>query len=210
MAAYALLLPMDMRDEQRAWLAKVLELSGLAPTALAQKAGLAPTTLTRFLNNPEHATALSARTVSAVEKSTGLRFGEQARPATLRESEAEPFRVDSDLLSEMVRAAAAGANGIDPWRLRSRALEAAGYLPNDILIVNLNARPETGDVVCAQIYDWTRGRADTVFRVFEPPSLVSATLDPALRRPFFVDNESVVIRGVVVASVRPRQARAVA
>ena len=52
---------MDPREDQRAWLARVIAETGIAPTTLAIKAGLAPTTLTRFLNNPEHATALSAR-----------------------------------------------------------------------------------------------------------------------------------------------------
>jgi len=84
---------MDVRDEQRGWLAKVIEATGIAPTTLAQRAGLAPTTLTRFLNSPEHASALSGRTISAVEKLTGIRYGAwpELRPALLREDDAAPY-----------------------------------------------------------------------------------------------------------------------
>jgi hypothetical protein len=200
---------MDPREEQRAWLQELLARTREAPTALAVKAGLAPTTLTRFLNNPEHATALSARTISAVEKATGVRFGAFPAPA-LREREAEPFAYDhgAEPIDAMVRAAVRETNGIDPWTLRSRALEAAGYLPGDILIVDLNGDPKTGDVVCAQIYDWARGKAETIFRLWEPPLLVSATFEPGLRKAHIVDQQNVIIKGVVVASIRARQARA--
>jgi hypothetical protein len=209
MAACALLRAMDPRDEQRAWLLDLLAQTREAPTALAQRAGLAPTTLTRFLNNPQHATALSARTISAVEKAAGVRFG-ASPPAALRDSEADPFAYEASeaSISSIVRAAVGSANGIDPWTLRSRALEAAGFLPGDILIVDLNADPKPGDVVCAQVYEWARGKAETVFRVWEPPSLVSATFDPTLRKPLFVDHNNVTIKGVVIASIRTRQARA--
>lgn len=200
---------MDPRDEQRAWLTNLLERSGEAPTSLAIRAGLAPTTLTRFLNNPQHATALSARTISAVEKATGARFG-VANSGALKEREAEPFLHEGEeggVLSAMVGAVTGKANGLDPWVLKSRAVEAAGYLPGDIMIVDLNADPRPSDVVCAQVYEWGRGKAETVFRIWEPPSLVTATYDPALRKPLMVDHQNVLIRGVVVASLRPRQAR---
>lgn len=210
MAVCALSRAMDPKDEQRAWLVKVLAQTNEAPTGLAMRAGLAPTTLTRFLNNPQHATALSARTISAVENATGVRFRGGSPLAQLRESEAEPFQhgPDTSPVARMVEAATGRANGVDPWRLKSRAIEAAGYLPGDILIVDLNADPSPGDVVCAQIYEWGRGQAETVFRVYEPPALVSATADATLRKPYIVDGDRVVIKGVVIAAVRPRLMRA--
>jgi SOS-response transcriptional repressor LexA len=89
--------------------------------------------------------------------------------------------------------------------LRSRSLESAGYMPGDILMVDLNGRPEPGDVVCAQIYDRS-GKAETIFRIYEHPFLVAATLDGRLMKPHLVDNDRVVIRGVVIASLRERRA----
>jgi SOS-response transcriptional repressor LexA len=205
MGACALLRAMDPRDEQRQWLAKLLAATNEAPTALALRAGLAPTTLTRFLNNPEHATALSARTISLLEKATGLRYG-SAMPQLLREREAEPYKFDeaADIVGDMVASVVGRANGVDPWLLRSRALEAAGYKDGDVLIVDLNAAAKPGDVVCAQVYEWSKGKAETVFRIWEPPALVSATHDASLRRPLIVDQDKIMIRGVVIASVRRR------
>lgn len=205
------LLMVDPADEQRAWLKGVLAKTALAPTALAQKAGLSQPTLTRFLNDPEATHALSARTIAAVERASGMRYGPDPRPTGFRESEAAPFDVrKSPKGLDFVAQSIGAANGIDPWVLRSRALEGAGYLPGDVLIVDLNSDPKGGDVVCAQVYDWARSRAETVFRIYEPPYLVAATLDEALRRPFPVDNNTVFVKGVVITMIRLRQSRAVA
>jgi hypothetical protein len=59
--------------------------------------------------------------------------------------------------------------------------------------------------VCAQVYDMG-GRAKTVFRIFEHPFLVAASIDPSLHRPLLIDNRAIMVRGVVVASMRPRRA----
>ncbi|MGH6907913.1 MAG: hypothetical protein ACREDX_08660, partial [Aestuariivirga sp.] len=93
---------------------------------------------------------------------------------------------------------------IDAWTLNSRALEGAGYRPGDILLVALDETPAAGDVVCAQIYDWVKAKAETVFRIFQPPYLVAATSDPQLMRPHLVDDAAVAIKGVVLQSLRGR------
>src|SRR5947209_1043302 len=59
-------------------------------------------------------------------------------------------------------------------------------------------RPEAGGAVGAQVYDWRRAAAETVMRLYEPPYLVAASLDEGLRRPLVVDNEQVIIKGVVL------------
>lgn len=207
-AAFMFLRMADPRDEQRAWLRGVLAQTGLAPTALAQKAKVAQPTITTFLNKPDVSHALSARTISKIEAATGLRYGPDPRPAGFRESEATPFESPkgNDELA-FLDGVGSGANGIDKWMLRSRALETAGYQPGDVLIVDLNREPRPGDVVCAQLYDWARAKAETVFRLWEPPYLAPATHDAALRKIFVVDNENVIIKGVVIASVRGRLAR---
>lgn len=199
----------DPRDQQRAWLQQVLDKTQLAPYALARKASLAPQTLTEFLNNPEKSHMLSGRTIAKLEDAVGMRYGPEPRAQGMRESEAEPYH-SHPLTTEddFVRAAISGRNAMAPWRLASRAIEAAGYLPGDILVVDLNLGPRAGDVVCAQLYDWNGAKAETVFRIWEPPGyLVAATTDPKLRRIFVVDNENVAVKGVVVATIRPRQSR---
>jgi len=37
-----------------------------------------------------------------------------------------------------------------------------------------------------------------VMRLYEPPYLAAASLDEGLRRPFVVDNEQIIIKGVVL------------
>lgn len=200
---------MGLREEQIEWLGRVLSQTGLTRHGLAVKAEIPPPTLSMFVS-PRAKHNLSSGNVRKIERATGLRFGAGESHLVARENEAEPYRAESDAdpFGAIVAAAVGGANHLAPWRLASRALEAAGYLPGDALIVDLNAAAEPGDVVCAQRYNWRAMTAETVFRIFEPPAtLVSATLDPALRRPILVDDEHVKIKGVVVASVRPRQAR---
>lgn len=130
-----------------------------------------------------------------------------AAPRGLAENEATPYVADDEDSSTAAAIAAVkgGRNGVDAWILQARALEHAGYLPGDVLMVDLNSEPHDGDVVCAQIYD-LRGRAETVFRIFERPYLVAATLDRTHFKPIYVD-ERVSIRGVVINLIRPRLSR---
>jgi len=149
--------------EQRAWLQAAVEASGLSPTALARKAGVAQTTVTRLLNNRAPVHALNAHSLASIERASGVPFGAptpQRRPAALVEREAEAFQPDAAApYTAIVRSATQALNAIDPWILRSRALDTANIVPGDILLV---------------------------------------------------DNDKVMIRGVVVATIRPRTGRAAA
>ena len=213
MARFANVIHMQdrLREEQRAWLRTVIQKTGLSPTQLAAKAGVAQPTITRFLNSPNVSHNLTARTISAVERAVGMRYGPNPKDAGFNESDGEPYRY-SDCAKELsfLEDAFGKANGKDAWTLKTKAIEAAGYLPGDVLIVDLNETPAPGDVVCAQIYDWSRSRAETVFRLWEPPYLQVATYEKSLRKIFVVDNQNVIIRGVVVASARGRIGRVAA
>jgi transcriptional regulator with XRE-family HTH domain len=91
----------------------------------------------------------------------------------------------------------------DFWEIRGRALDLAGLLPGDVVAVDLRQSEfKAGDVVCAQIYDWQKGSATTVFRVYEPPYLIALSTDPQHRKPVLVDGEQVLLKGRVVASFR--------
>ncbi|HHY49525.1 MAG TPA: hypothetical protein GYA10_07245 [Alphaproteobacteria bacterium] len=198
------------RRKQLAWIRATLETNGWTPTRLAREAGISQSTLAKFLGDPLNAAHLSLRSVERIARVSPLApYATEPLPGRgFAESDAQPYDAAGadDIVARAVAAAKAGRNHVDPWVLRSRALEAAGYLPGDVLIVDLNARPEDGDVVCAQVYD-RRGNAETVFRVLERPFLVAAMLDRRPTRPLLVDDDQVVVRGVVVASVRPRQSR---
>lgn len=200
----------DIRAEQRAWLQLVLEQTKKSGSALAKAAGLAQTTVTNFLNDPDYPHALSSRTIDALERASRMKFGGMPRVSGMDETEAAPFggEPSSDLVADAVKRLIGASNTRAPWRLISKAIEAAGYLPGDVLIVDLSIAALPGDVVCAQVYHRRRFTAETVFRVFEPPYLLAKTFDRAASPLLAVDNENVIVKGVVVASIRPRQARA--
>lgn len=201
---------MSNDTSHRAYLLRVMERTGLTQTQLANRAGLDPSTLSRFLSEEREGHTLRASTLRKIEVATGVMLSEAPEaPATpgFSESEAAPLQVEtaSPLQKIIAILAAAGAN-IDPWTLHSPALEGAGYRRGDTLLVSLGETPAAGDIVCAQIYDWARGRAETVFRIFQPPYLVAATSDPRFLRPHLVDDGKVIIKGVVVQTIRGRGA----
>jgi hypothetical protein len=202
------------KDELRTWLNGVLARTGETPSALARRAGLATTTLTRFLNDPD-ANMLGMRSVAKIAHVSGVEPiglprlpSGQSNVSGLSDVEGSPYLAEefTTAVDRAVEALIAGRNATDPWVLKTRAIEAAGYLPGDIVIVDLNRAPKARDIVCAQDYRWADS-AETIFRIYEPPFLVAACLDPALqeqlRRPLVVDNDCVVIKGVVTDLVRP-------
>lgn len=122
--------------------------------------------------------------------------------AQLSEPEATFISEDAAMLQPVF----SPGDGEGCWRLMSRAVELAGYLPGDLLLVSQKVSPLAGDVVCAQIYDGQTDSAETVFRVYEPPFIITRTMDPAhSQKPRIVDNERVVIWGTVIRSFRERK-----
>jgi transcriptional regulator with XRE-family HTH domain len=170
-------------------------------TRVATEAGLSPSTLSRLLKG---ISAPNASTITKLQKYSGISFfgGGPSAPLTFRglAEDAVPFDAKSadPAVSAAIKALIGGRKAADPWTMRTRALERIGYLPGDIVIVDLGRLPEAGDAVCAQVYDWRRAAAETVMRVYEPPYLVAASLDEGLRRPLVVDNDQVVIKGVLL------------
>ena len=72
------------------------------------------------------------------------------------------------------------------------------------MIVDQAVTPRDGDVVCAQV-EQELG-AQTIFRLYRRPWLVTAGLDPMGPRPDFVDGERVRVVGVMTGLVRARAA----
>lgn len=198
----------NIRRQQLDWINFILRAKGWKVAELARRTKVNPSTYAKFRNDPENKAQLEPSTIMLIEEATGIKAYENSligKPRGIAETESSRYEAEPlDIVSNAVRALAGERNGIDPWILRSRCLEVAGYLPGDVLMVDFNSRPQVGDVVCAQVYD-RNGKAETVFRIFEDPFLVAATLDRALFKPLLIDNDRVVVRGVVVASFRERR-----
>lgn len=176
---------------------------------LARRTGVNASTFAKFRNDPDNKAKLEPATIRLIEEAAGIKAYENSLHAKARGlAEAESARYEAEPLEVVdgaVQALKGTRNGVDPWILRSRCLEVAGYMPGDVLMVDLNARPQPGDVVCAQVYD-RNGKAETVFRIFEDPFLVAVSFDRSLFKPLLIDNDRVVVRGVVIASFRERRA----
>lgn len=112
---------------------------------------------------------------------------------------------NDSVVKHMIEFALKGRPNAAPWVLKTRALESAGYLAGDIIISDQAIAPNAGDAVVAQVYDVRSGTAETVFRLFEAPYLIAASSDPALRKPLLVDNERVIVLGVITQSFRSRR-----
>jgi len=200
-----------LRDAQRRYLEIVRARTGLSYSEIGRRSHVSPSTITRFVNAPDYEGTLATLTISQIAEASGVPATAAALGTSLdgvAEGEAEPYVAapGGSAIEQALEALRRGRNGADPWVLRTRAIEDAGYLPGDLVIVDLNATAVAGDAVCAQVYDWDKMRAETVFRIFEEPYLVGASRDPVFRKPMLVDNKSVVIKGVLTDLLRPRRA----
>lgn len=123
-------------------------------------------------------------------------------------AEASPFDPASDndqLTGKMVELALRGRNNAQAWLLQTRALEGAGYLPGDIVITDSSASFRAGDAVAAQVVDARSGTAETVFRLIEPPYLISLSHEMQFRKPVLIDNDRVIVIGAITQSFRGRR-----
>ena len=171
--------------------------------ALALIAGVNPANVQRPLSK-NFKGKFGTDTIAAIAAAAKLRPMEYPNSRTgFAEPEAVPFvfdqkpnAIDSNV-DRAVRELTRGRNGRDPWVIQSHSLELMGLFPGDIVIVDLNLQPKPGNIVCAQLYQWSSMKADTVFRVYTPPYLVTHSVRDGYTAPLLVDDKNVVIRGVV-------------
>jgi transcriptional regulator with XRE-family HTH domain len=198
---------MSQTEDQHAFIDLVLAKTGWSQTDLAHRAGLDPSTLSRFLNKGRDGHALRPSSIQRVSNAAGIPYGDlmPRQPEGLNESEADPYVYETpNSQAAAIRALCVNRENVDAWTLNSRAIEGAGYKPGDILLVGLGETPLAGDVVCAQVYDWAKGRAETIFRIYQPPALVASTSDASLLRPYLISDTSVAIKGIVLHVLRSR------
>lgn len=200
----------ELQDHVRAWLKRILDETGLSASALARKIGTSTTTITRLLNDPTHKAVLSHRTIDAIVRVTGLSGPYPSRIERLVQKEdidaiMLPKETGDTRVDDAIRYLCQTESALVPWRLNTHALEGLGYLPGDVMIVDMNATAETGDVVVAQLY---AQNTRTVFRQYVKPFLTAEACDRVARQPILVDEMNAQIRGVVVATFRSRRGHA--
>lgn len=202
----------NIQDRQRIWLLEVLDKVKLKPSPFAIGAGVSDTTITRLLNDKSYAGTLAPETIERIKDTYKVpgpeEFASSRRSTLIGLSEAVRFdiRREGGALAGIVQAILRGRTDVDAWRLKTEALENAGYLPGDIVFVeqlreDQHARPQ--DAVCSQVVDYQHGAAETVWRVYDPPFLVAAAHDRTAYKPILVDGDRVKIAGVIRESFRP-------
>ena len=201
---------MQTQRETKQWIRAVAEFLGVSTSELARRAGLSPSTLTRYLNSVDGGLGISQKSLDAIAAYSGVsphRF--PGRGSGFAEADAEPFEVPEQTTTgfdKAVRALVEDGEDRVACVTKGWSLNLLGYLPGDVVIVDLNRQPQAGDVVWADVRDWSDGKAEAVMRIYEPPFLLSATSREAPGKPLVVDNERVVIKGVVRALLRPPKA----
>ncbi len=123
------------------------------------------------------------------------------------EEEASPFIFAGDsgnIMEATLKAIASSSNSVDLWVLKTGSLAAMGYTPGMVIVVDREATPRNGDCVCAQKYDFRRGTAETIFRVYRTPYLLTAFTSEEPGAPEIVDNENIVVMGVIVGGCHLR------
>lgn len=203
---------MSQQHDTKAWIRAVAQHMNLSLSDLALNAGLAASTVTRYINDKSGKLSVTQRTLEAISLYSGIPknvMPGQRRLPGFGESEAVPYDPTQDeRLPEWVLSAIAAhkgnRNGVEAWLMKGWALDLLGILPGDVLIIDQNRRPKAGDIVLAQLTDLVTQRTETVMRRYEPPFITTHSSKLGPMRPEQVDDDRVVVMGVEVGVIRPR------
>lgn len=191
-----------------AWVDWLCSRTGKTDASLAKEAGLA---INYVYRKRADGTVLGATQIRMLAEHYGLPGPDTYLLPSSSGFSDEGARYDAAapgqdaVLKSMIETALKGRPNAAPYILKTRALEDAGYLAGDIIIADASVSPNAGDAVVAQVYDLRSGTAETMFRILEPPYLIAACSDPALRKPLLVDNERVIVMGTITQSFRARR-----
>ncbi len=194
----------NVRQKHLDWVNSILASRGWKQHRLAKEAGLSPSALNKFINDPTGTRTLNSYSIEKIESATGVPLTVRGAPVDRREHSESGEIAPVASGSELIAAAKHGKNGVDAFEMKARVLELAGYIPGDVLVVDENATPQPGDVVLAEHFD-RNGQSEMIVRIYETSFLVAATMDPAYLSPILI-NKDVHVRGVVIASIRKRRA----
>ena len=201
------------RGVQREWIERHRKRLGYSLSRVAKMAGFSRGTLTNFMKDtwPYN---LKSDNLAALENLFGepapnlSGLGNSNHSFSTQESVTfEPDR-DAQQDADAVKMLCGTSNSRMSFVLKSRALEAVGYVPGDVLIVDTSVSPKAGDVVCATIGDRDGKNQEFIFRIFFPllvPVLITATAERSMLAPLIVDGEKVAVVGVVLHRLGARQ-----
>ncbi len=185
-------------SELRAWMQAHIKRRNISLNAVARATDTGIATISRLMSE-ENATLPTLPTVYALE-----RFFEDKAPVFggdvdyISKDEATP--IPESLAPHFVL-----NQGLGLWRITSEALDALGIQRGDFMIVDMEAVPQHGDIVLAEVKDWDRPEPYAIFRryVATPVAMLVAV---STRKDFpsqiVIDNRSISVSGLVVGSYK--------
>ena len=189
----------DLRQVQKDWIERVLASRKWGAGEWAELAGLSPSTVSRFLKSKDHKFLLTFKTLSKLAA-----VAKVAMPTARPENDLPGF-AEPELLAIVGPSEATPNRSV--WQIKGQSMQFAGFLAGDSIEFDHIIMPHIDDIVLAQVYDNTRGTAETVMRVYAPPYLLAAASHPSAYPPLYVDGNNVKIVGVMVKSWRERPDR---
>jgi len=202
----------DDRQEKLEWLKHALIETGLKASPFAEKAGVAPATLTKFLKTPEIITPPSDRimkTLAEAHDLTGYGYDGQSPDTGFNEEGSHPLSPSDvgDKEYEKLKQLISDPEGENFHVVEGNGLENLHIKHGDIVFVDHNRRPKENDIVCLSLRDEENFSAKTIFRLYVPSgsvtACITATNDPAINnKVIFVDGINVKIYGVVEKIIR--------
>jgi len=198
---------MENESHIKEWIRAVAYHLRMSPSSLALNAGLAASTVTRYLNDTTGTLTVRQDTLGKISNYSGipvLQMPTERDKLLISHKHELKLYSEQDLdLPDWFHAAIAaiikGQEQVVVFILHSNVLNLAGFFPGDAVLVKRTKRPRAGDIVCARIY---LGQSDFVLRLYEPPYLLTHSSSEKPERPLTVDENTVSIDGVVIGSVR--------
>ena len=193
--------------ETKDWLRAIASHMGLSLSELALKSGMAASTITRFVNDTTNKTSITQSRLEMIAAYSGFRphqFPGRTRSGH-QDPDTLPVGEDSEPQPEWVlvaiKAAQKDRNGVSAWIMKGAALEGAGVIPGDIVIIDHNRKPKPGDVVIASVLDFNSGRTEHVMRLWQPPFIMTHSFRLGSQRPEQVDEERISISGTAIGKI---------
>lgn len=191
------------RARQIDYVQEIMRATGFTPSRIAKEIGRSSTTLTRFLSD-DYSGTLHPTVMQALADWSGIPLPgtvPQTAPRGFRE-EAVPYET-AGAGYDPVAAAIGDRSQAHGW-LMKMDLPGVAIRNGDVVIVDQATAPRPGDVVCCQFEDGLV--VTTVFRVWHPPFLFGAGIDPTATKPELANTDTRRIVGVVTDVVRRRAA----
>ena len=204
---------MDERQEKLDWLKQALENTNLKASPFAEKAGVAPATLTKFLKTPDLVTPPSDRIMKTLAEAHDLfGFGYEGdnNLNSFQEEGSHPLSPD-DVGQEEYHRLTQLTNSPSSNRkfhvIEGNGLENLHIKHGDIVFVDHNRTPKENDIVCLSLRDEENFTAKTLFRLYVPSgsvtTCITATNDPTIQnKVIFIDGINAKIYGVVEKILR--------